>query len=134
MHSSSLSVTLTIAALIGAACSDGTQEQSPGEVLARDSTLSSGLQQADTSAFAAPPDAESAMDPDSATPPAPAMSAAAPRQPMPPRPATIHREPRPERLAPAGNGATAILEIVPGATLPPPAARRVKGSPRSTPR
>jgi hypothetical protein len=51
MNNRSLYSTLTFAALVVTACGDGTREQSPGEVLARDSSLASELRQADTSDF-----------------------------------------------------------------------------------
>lgn len=63
-----LLTTLALAALSIAGCGDGTREQSPGEVLARDSSLASELKQADTSAFAEAADVAMAFDPDSAMP------------------------------------------------------------------
>jgi uncharacterized protein YecT (DUF1311 family) len=191
---------LTAAVLIAVACSDSTEEQSPGEVLARDSSLASELKQADTSAFAEAADVAMAFDPDSAmgpvtsatrtipgnrdvpTPPsepAPAVpmridrgatstsAAASPpaspppatRPPMRPAPATIHPDPLPThtlpeksgravtatRPAPAGTSAsrgsatgaaavpaaTAILERVPGASLPPAGSEGPCASPAS---
>ncbi len=62
-----LSLAVALAAL-GAACREDTKEQSPGEVLARDSSLASDLKQADTSAFAEAADVSMAFDPDSAIP------------------------------------------------------------------
>src|SRR6476469_3680775 len=63
-----LSLAVALAAL-GAACSEDTkEEQSPGEVLARDSSLASDLKQADTSAFAEAADVAMAFNPDSAMP------------------------------------------------------------------
>src|SRR6476661_5024565 len=56
-------------AVLGAACrEDSKEEQSPGEVLARDSSLASDLKQADTSAFAEAADVAMAFNPDSAMP------------------------------------------------------------------
>ncbi|HET9013772.1 MAG TPA: lysozyme inhibitor LprI family protein [Gemmatimonadaceae bacterium] len=69
MKNRSLSWTLALI-LTAAACGDGTKEESPGEVLARDSSLASDLKQADTSAFAEAADVAMAFDPDSALPPA----------------------------------------------------------------
>src|SRR5258705_6695630 len=112
MHNRLLSTTLAIAALIAAGCSDGTQEQSPGEVLARDSVLASELRQADTSATPR-------------TSPAPATGA-----PMRPVPATIHPEPLPTLRLPAtpprpaspmtrgDSSAAEILARIPGAAPP----------------
>lgn len=123
-----LSLAVALAAL-GAACSEDTkEEQSPGEVLARDSSLASDLKQADTSAFAEAADVAMAFNPDSAMPaptkpavpmrvdrtrattpapaatpaPTPAPSAARPveRAPMRPVPATIHPDPIPTRRLP----------------------------------
>jgi uncharacterized protein YecT (DUF1311 family) len=133
--SRNLSTTLAIAALLGAACSDGRKEESPGEVLARDSSLASDLRQADTSAYAEAADVAMAFDPDSATAPpvarpAKAAPGAAPVQ-LKPKPATIHPErlarptisPRPERsssgTSASSPNAVAILSGVPGASLPP---------------
>lgn len=62
-----LSLAVALAAL-GAACSEDTKEQSPGEVLARDSSLASDIKQADTSAFAEAADVAMAFNPDSAMP------------------------------------------------------------------
>jgi hypothetical protein len=125
MHIRSLSATLALVGLLAIACDDGTQEQSPGEVLARDSTLARGLQQADTSSFA---------DTVSARP--------APRR-MRPVPATIHPDPLPSHPLPPAPARTSsspsgvsprakakaaeILQQVPGATLPS-AAVRPRGS------
>jgi hypothetical protein len=115
MHIRSLSASLAFLGLLATACDDGTQEQSPGEVLARDSTLARGLQQADTSSFA---------DTTSARP--------APRR-MRPAPATIHPDPLPAHpMPPAARSSSSsneasprskaraaeILQQVPGATLP----------------
>ena len=69
MTTRSLLTTLAIATLFMPGCGDGTKEQSPGEVLARDSSLASELKQADTSAFAEAADVAMAFDPDSAMPP-----------------------------------------------------------------
>ena len=122
MHIRILSA-LAIAAF-AAACSGGdTQEQSPGEVLARDSSLASELRQADTSAFAEAADVAMAFDPDSAMPPvkteAPVPATPQPAvpmrvertdstpappptpAPMRPVPATIHPDPIPTRKLPA---------------------------------
>lgn len=126
-----LSLAVALAAL-GAACSEDTKEQSPGEVLARDSSLASDLKQADTSAFAEAADVAMAFNPDSAIPaptrpavpmrvdrsapatptpastpaPAPASTPAVTpptaRAPMRPVPATIHPEPIPTRRLPTG--------------------------------
>jgi hypothetical protein len=114
MHIRFLSASLAFVGLLAIACDDGTQEQSPGEVLARDSTLARGLQQADTSSFADTTSARLAT------------------RRMRPAPATIHPDPLPaHRLPPArssssSNGASLrtkaraaeILQQVPGATLP----------------
>lgn len=117
---------LTVAlAVLGAACSEDTKEQSPGDVLARDSSLASDLKQADTSSFAEAADVAMAFNPDSAmpapknppvpmrvgrgvpatptpastpapaAPPAPAVAPPGGRAPMRPVPATIHPEPIP---------------------------------------
>ena len=165
MHMRSFSAMLTLVGLFAVACDDATQEQSPGEVLARDTTLANDLRQIDTSSFAEAADVAMAFDPDSAVQPvapptsapsAPAAVAPAPavpmrvdrgatsatpatsarpdaRPPLRPAPATIHPDPvsRPG-LPPAetrgsrgttGGGtpsasAAAILERVPGASLP----------------
>jgi uncharacterized protein YecT (DUF1311 family) len=69
MQQRSLRTTLAIAAILTAACADGVKEESPGEVLARDSALASDLKQSDTSAFAEAADVAMAFDPDSAMPP-----------------------------------------------------------------
>ena len=200
MHTRFVRTMLAIAMATATACSDGTKEESPGEVLARDSSLASELRQADTSAFAEAADVAMAFDPDSALPPVdisspapeparastPASSAspaavptpsvplrvdrsasertptaAAPAAPaaggrMRPAPATIHSDPIPTRRLPAAPAAApnrraattssastasppgiaaatreatrprpaapsavAILERVPGASLPP---------------
>jgi uncharacterized protein YecT (DUF1311 family) len=158
MHIRSLSTTLAIVGLIAAGCDDGTKEQSPGEVLARDSMLATDIKQADTSAFAEAADVAMASDPDSARrsrrPAAPTRvdggTAPAPpaRAPMRPAPATIHPDPLPSHPmpprspAPAGErggspsagtpmaaSAVAILEQVPGATLPAAAANDPCASP-----
>jgi uncharacterized protein YecT (DUF1311 family) len=119
MHIRPLSTTLAIVGLIAAGCDDGTKEQSPGEVLARDSMLATDLKQADTSAFAEAADVAMAFDPDSAAGPATAPSTrrapppAVPmrvdragsssppaRAPMRPEPATIHPDPLPSRTMP----------------------------------
>jgi uncharacterized protein YecT (DUF1311 family) len=140
-----LSLAVAFAA-VGAACGDDTEQQSPGEVLARDSSLASDLKQADTSAFAEAADVAMAFNPDSAMPgptnpavpmridrgapaapaaPAPRPAAAEPavRPPMRPVPATIHPDPIPTRRLPTardgGSSASTILEKVPGAALPP---------------
>ena len=79
MKNRSLCWTLALI-LMAAACGEGTKEESPGEVLARDSSLASDLKQADTSAFAEAADVAMAFDPDSAMPPVtakPAVSACA---------------------------------------------------------
>jgi uncharacterized protein YecT (DUF1311 family) len=169
---------LTVAVLLTTACSDSTEEQSPGEVLARDSSLASELKQADTSAFAEAADVAMAFDPDSAAPvtsatrtmpggraaPTPSVAPAVPMRiardsapstrpvtspappsprPMRPVPATIHPDPLPTRTLPeraaSGNrmvgqetaapAATAILERVPGATLPPSGSEGACSSP-----
>jgi uncharacterized protein YecT (DUF1311 family) len=56
--------------LVAMACGDGTKEESPGEVLARDSSLARDLKQADTAAYAEAADVAMAFNPDSALPPA----------------------------------------------------------------
>lgn len=127
-----LSFAVALAAL-GAACSEDVKEQSPGEVLARDSSLSSGLKQADTSAFADGADAATTFNPDSAmsAPARPARPDARAR--MRPVPATIHPEPIPTRRLPTSRDcrsrATTILEAVPGAALPPAASNTPCASP-----
>ena len=137
MHARALLSAMTIASLVSAGCSDDTKEQSPGEVLARDSSLASGLQRADTSAAAKAGDAATAFGTDSPRHPAIARPQASGRAPMRPAPATIHADPIPQRILPPASarpsvsppgrtpsaGAAAILERVPGATLPPPKAR-----------
>src|SRR6478609_7831578 len=129
-------------AVLGAACrEDSKEEQSPGEVLARDSSLASDLKQADTSAFAEAADVAMAFNPDSAMPaptkpavpmrvdharattpapaatpaPTPAPSAAPPvgRAPMRPVPATIHPDPSPTRRLPtAREGGSSATSIL----------------------
>ena len=128
-------------AILGAACGEDTKEQSPGEVLARDSSLASDLKQADTSAFSEAADVAMAFDPDSALPPptkptvpmrvdrsapatptpgaspapTPAPTAAPPaaRPPMRPVPATIHPEPIPtHRLPPAHDAGSSAATIL----------------------
>jgi uncharacterized protein YecT (DUF1311 family) len=74
MNSRPLSTTLAIVAMIAVGCSDGAKEQSPGEVLARDSALASDLKQSDTSAFADAAEVATAFNPDSALPPVNAKS------------------------------------------------------------
>ena len=127
-------LSLTVAlAVLGAACGEDTKEQSPGEVLARDSSLASDLKQADTSAFAEAADVAMAFNPDSAMPapakpavpmrvdrrgatapapaaapaPTPTATEATPveRAPMRPAPATIHPDPIPTRRLPTAREA-----------------------------
>jgi uncharacterized protein YecT (DUF1311 family) len=159
MHIRFPSTTLVILGLVAFGCDDGVKEQSPGEVLARDSSLASGLKQADTSAFAEAADVAMAFDPDSAVRPAaaPAPAPAVPmrvdrgtspspaaRPPLRPAPATIHPDPLPGRpMPPAADrsrrssgasaattaSAAAILERIPGATLPPVPAKEPCASP-----
>ena len=161
MRMRSLCSTLVIAAVTATSCGDGTKEESPGDVLARDSALARDLKQADTSAFAEAADVAMAFDPDSARPaaaprtpvPAPAVpmrvdrsspgtapatspSAVPARAPMRPAPATIHSDPVPPRTmspapAPAPSPATSILETVPGAALPPAGSDEPCASPAS---
>jgi uncharacterized protein YecT (DUF1311 family) len=117
--------------LIAAGCSDGTKEESPGEVLARDSSLASELKQVDTSAFAEAADVAMAFDPDSAMPPvditvpapvtrSPASGTAPPpaaaRSPMRPVPATIHPDPIPTRRLPAAPAARTTPRSSPRST------------------
>lgn len=146
MHIRSLPAALAMVALTAVGCDDGTKEQSPGEVLARDSTLASGLKQADTSSFADAADPMTTPDTDPLRERHPRAQPAekttsAPRTPrrMRPVPATIHPDPLPTHPLPAAearsrsssNGASPrvkaraveILQQVPGATLPSPAVR-----------
>jgi uncharacterized protein YecT (DUF1311 family) len=109
MHSSIISA-LAIA-LVVAGCSDGTKEESPGEVLARDSSLASELRQADTSAFAEAADVAMAFDPDSAMPPVEAATPA-PASPTPASPA-----PATPSSAPASASAPTSTPAVSGATM-----------------
>ena len=108
MTTRSLSTTLAIAVLFVSGCGDGTQEQSPGEVLARDSSLASDLKQADTSAFAEAADVAMAFDPDSAMPPVETATPA--REPVTP-PA-----PEPDRAPPT---AVASVPMRVNRTSPP---------------
>lgn len=110
MTTRSLLTTLAFATLFIAGCGDGTQEQSPGEVLARDSSLASELKQADTSAFAEAADVAMAFDPDSAMPPVETASPA--REPVA-RPA-----PEPERAPP-----TAVASVPMRVNRPNPPVR-----------
>jgi hypothetical protein len=152
MHIRSLSASLAFVGLLAIACDDGTQEQSPGEVLARDSTLARGLQQADTSSFAddehpLPTRGRDSLAGQPAPPPArPNTTSArpAPRR-MRPAPATIHPDPLPghplppaeARSSSSSNGASPrakaraveILQQVPGATLPSAVRPRGSGAP-----
>ncbi len=90
MHIRILSALAIVA--IAAGCSGGdTQEQSPGEVLARDSSLASELKQADTSAFAEAADVAMAFDPDSAMPPVDAAAPVAAATPTPAVPMRVAR-------------------------------------------
>jgi uncharacterized protein YecT (DUF1311 family) len=128
MHIRCLPTAIAIVALIALGCDDATKEQSPGEVLARDSSLASDLKQADTSAFAEAADVAMAFDPDSAVQPVarpapaavpmrvdrnagaahplpthvdgPAPPSSATRPPLRPAPATIHRDPLPAHPMP----------------------------------
>ena len=96
--------------LMAAACGEGTKEESPGEVLARDSSLASDLKQADTSAFAEAADVAMAFDPDSAMPPATAKpSAPAPSVP----PATT-----PAAAAPATTVPMRVDRTTPASSTP----------------
>ena len=132
MHARALLSALTIASLVSASCSDDTKEQSPGEVLARDSSLASGLQQADTSALAKAGDDAAPFGSESPRSPTMTKLKTPERARMRPAPATIHADPIPQRImAPASArrtgspaaatpspDAAAILERVPGAALP----------------
>ena len=140
-------------ALVAAGCRGDVKEESPGEVLARDSSLASELKQADTSAFAEAADVAMAFDPDSAMPavdastPEPVRPAApasgvtmrverpdstpptpAERAPMRPVPATIHPDPIPTRRLPAAPSArtsATTRSAAPSASrpAPPPSSR-----------
>lgn len=126
--------TLAIALVSAVACSDDTKEESPGEVLARDSTLASDLRQADTSAFADPADVmtASARDSDRVRPRTVRGPVLTVRRPMRPAPATIHADPVPTHtMPPASSGedkkkarAAQILKAVPGSSLPPERSER----------
>ena len=124
MHISLFSATLALTTLIASACSDGKKEESPGEVLARDSSLANDLKQADTSAFAEAADVAMAFDPDSALPPVPPPAARAPaRSPasaVPPSAAPM----RVDRSAPVTSPAPAAP-----ATAPAPARRPMRPAP-----
>jgi hypothetical protein len=128
MYIRALSSIVAAAVLLATGCSDNTQEQSPGEVLARDSSLANDLMQADTAASAAT-----------------TTTASAPRSRLRPAPATIHPESLHRRTLPAAPtrrtaspgstsgtsaspSAAAILQRIPGAALPAPAPRRVRPS------
>ena len=126
--------TLAIVLVSAVACSDDTKEESPGEVLARDSTLASDLRQADTSAFADPAGVTAASDRDSPrlTPGTTRRAAPTARAPMRHVPATIHADPVPTHtVPPASRGdlkpkarAVQILKTVPGSSLPPERSER----------
>ena len=155
MHIRVFSATLALTALIASACSDGKKEESPGEVLARDSSLASDLKQADTSAFAEAADVAMAFDPDSVLPPVgstrPARAAeqppaavstpsAAPMRvdrsvpvtsPAPVAPAAPATAPAPARRPMRPVPATIHPDPLPSGTLPPAPPRRV--SPAVTP-
>lgn len=128
------STTMAIVLVSAVACSDGTKEESPGEVLARDSMLASELRQADTSAFADPAAAMAAPGRDSPSVTLRTTRRAAPtaRAPMRPVPATIHADPVPTHtVPPASSGdlkpkarAVQILKTVPGSSLPPERSER----------
>ena len=112
-----LLTTFAIAALFIPGCGDGTKEQSPGEVLARDSSLASELKQADTSAFAEAADVAMAFDPDSAMPPVETT--------VPAREPVVQPAPVPER-APPVTAASVPMRVnrstSPGRTSTPDAA------------
>jgi uncharacterized protein YecT (DUF1311 family) len=108
-------------ALVAAGCSDGTKEESPGEVLARDSSLASELKQADTSAFAEAADVAMAFDPDSAMPPV-EMTTPAPESRTAAPAATTSAPPAAPAPATPASGATMRVER-PATTAPAPAAR-----------
>jgi uncharacterized protein YecT (DUF1311 family) len=100
-------------AVLGAACSEDTKEQSPGEVLARDSSLASDLKQADTSAFAEAADVAMAFNPDSA-------------MPAPTKPAVPMRVDRSAGTTPAASGTPATAATptpAPTPTAVPPVER-----------
>ena len=105
-------------AVIAAGCSGDTQEESPGEVLARDSSLASELRQADTSAFAEAADVAMAFDPDSAMPPVETPSSAAASPPTSTVPMRVER-PDSTRAAPA---ARPQMRPVPATIHPDPVA------------
>jgi len=109
MYTPSAFTTLALIGLFVTACGESTQEQSPGEVLARDSLLASELKQSDTSSFADAGDVVIAFNPDSAMPPT--VVEAKPRlAPLRPAPSTTR-----SRVDPT---AAEILAKVPGAALP----------------
>ena len=109
MTTRSLLTTLAIATLFIPGCGDGTKEQSPGEVLARDSSLASELKQADTSAFAEAADVAMAFDPDSAMPPVETT--------IPIREPVAQPAPEPERAPPTAV-ASAPMRVNRSATPP----------------
>jgi uncharacterized protein YecT (DUF1311 family) len=111
---------LTAAVLIAVACSDSTEEQSPGEVLARDSSLASELKQADTSAFAEAADVAMAFDPDSAMGPVTSASRTIPSGRSAPTPPTS--EP----------ASTVPMRIDRGTTSPSPAGSPDASAPRAS--
>lgn len=101
-------------AVVGVACSEDTKEQSPGEVLARDSSLASDLKQADTSAFAEAADVAMAFNPDSA-------------MPAPTKPAVPMRVDRSAAAAPAA--VTTPAPASAPAAVPTPSAAPVERAP-----
>jgi hypothetical protein len=119
-----LVTTIAIVGLVAAGCEENTKEQSPGEVLARDSSLASEIRLVDTSAVAEAGDVAS---------PVPTR---VDRPRIRPKPATIHPEPIPTRTLPPApaphatatnhvdRSAAEILAKVPGAELTPSAKSR----------
>ncbi len=126
-----LFTTLSIVLLAAAACSDGTKEQSPGEVLARDSSLAADIKRADTSAFAEAADVATAFDPDSAMPAATSALRSAPGEPSPAVTMRVERSPTstPElpRREPSPAAATtrANMRPTPAATHAAPPRTRI---------
>ena len=111
---------LTAAVLIAVACSDSTEEQSPGEVLARDSSLASELKQADTSAFAEAADVAMAFDRDSAMGPVTSASRTIPADRSASTPTTTPTPAVPMRV---DRGATTPSPAGSTASSAPPASR-----------
>ena len=141
MHLRRLSATLALVGLAAVACDDATQEQSPGEVLTRDTALANDLRQIDTSSFAEAADVAMAFNTDSALPPAaPARSApAAPAVPMrvdrgapPPTSPSVPSTPAssvpPTRSPLRPKPATIHPDPLPGPTLPPARTRPNEGA------